>query len=224
MAPLPVDWAEALGDELAQPYWPELRRFVAAERANHRVFPPAADVFTAFHLTPFSAVRVVILGQDPYHGRGQAHGLCFSVPDGVPIPPSLSNVLTELHNDLGCRPTTSGDLTGWARQGVLMLNTTLTVREGQAGSHQGQGWELFTDRVISALARRRQGTVFVLWGRQARSKRSRIGGPPNVVVESAHPSPLSAYRGFLGSRPFSAVNTALAALGQKPIDWCGGLA
>ena len=218
--PLPDDWADAIGDELRTPYGQALHRFVAEERATHRIFPPANDVFAAMRMTPWADVRVVVLGQDPYHGRGQAHGLSFSVPIGVPKPPSLRNILKELHDDCGCPPRQHGDLSGWASQGVLLLNTTLTVREGQPGSHHGHGWERFTDRVIVALGNRGRPTVFVLWGRNARSKRALIASPPHAVIESPHPSPLSASRGFFGSKPFSAVNAALSGFGEDPIDWC----
>jgi len=218
--PVPDDWAGQLAGEFEDPYWQHLRTFVTSERRSHQVFPAAPDVFAALRLTPFDQVRVVVLGQDPYHGPGQANGLCFSVSPGTPIPPSLRNIFAELGADLGCAPPATGDLSAWARQGVLLLNSTLTVRQGQAGSHQKQGWERFTDQIIRAVAARPQSTVFVLWGQSARTKRALIPTPPNRIVESPHPSPLSAHRGFFGSRPFSAVNEALVAAGQPPIDWC----
>lgn len=218
MAPT-TDWNPILRAEFDKPYWPELMQFVAAERAAGEVYPPHDEVFAALHLTPFADVKVVILGQDPYHGPGQAHGLCFSVNPGVRIPPSLVNIFKELEADLGIAPAPTGDLRGWATQGVLLLNTTLTVRAHQAASHQGHGWETFTDEVISAVGAREEPTVFVLWGSHARKKRSLVDRSRHTIVESPHPSPLSAHRGFFGSRPFSAANAALEAAGRTPIDW-----
>lgn len=218
MAPR-TDWNPILRDQFEQPYWQELQRFVDGERARHPVYPPREEVFAALHLTPLRAVKVVILGQDPYHGPGQAHGLCFSVRRGVPPPPSLQNILTELESDLGIRRPADGDLTAWAQQGVLLLNTTLTVRGGVAASHQGKGWETFTDRVIEVVAAAPRRVVFLLWGAAARRKRSLVDTARHVVIESPHPSPLSAHRGFFGSRPFSRANEALAAAGREPIDW-----
>ena len=183
------------------------------------MFPPQNEVFNALHETPFASVRVVILGQDPYHGAGQAHGLCFSVRRGVAVPPSLRNIHAELRSDLGIDPPSHGDLSAWARRGVLLLNTTLTVREGQAGSHQGRGWETFTDRVIETVNERNERTVFVLWGGHARKKKALVTNPVHAVIESAHPSPLSAHNGFLGSRPFSRANAALVEAGLAPVDW-----
>jgi uracil-DNA glycosylase len=220
-----TDWNPVLRGEFDQPYWTELQSFVAAERARHTVYPPPEDVFAALHLTPLADVRVVILGQDPYHGPQQAHGLAFSVRDGMRIPPSLRNIHKELRDDLGVAIPAHGNLEAWARRGILLLNTTLTVRAGQAKSHAGKGWETFTDRVIDVVASRPEPVVFVLWGGHARTKAKRIAaasassGVEHVVVESAHPSPLSAHNGFLGSRPFSKVNSALAAMGHDPIDW-----
>ncbi len=208
-----------LRHELAQPYWPELQRFVAEERANHVVYPPHADVFSALHLTPYSEVAVVVLGQDPYHGPGQAHGLCFSVRPGVRVPPSLANVFTELQADLGIAPPGHGCLDAWARRGVLLLNATLTVRAGEAASHQGKGWETFTDAVIRAVNDKPERVVFLLWGASARKKRALVDTDRHVVLESPHPSPLSAHNGFFGSRPFSRANAALEAAGRPPIDW-----
>ncbi len=215
-----TDWNPILREQLDQPYWAELQAFVAAERADHVVFPPADQVFAALHLTPFSDVRVVILGQDPYHGPGQAHGLSFSVRPGVPKPPSLLNMFKELQADLGCPISKEGNLDGWARQGVLLLNATLTVRAHTAASHQGKGWERFTDAVIAAVNAKPERVVFVLWGAFARKKRALIDESRHVIVESAHPSPLSAHNGFFGSRPFSAVNQALVDVDQTPIEWC----
>jgi len=214
MAPR-TDWNPILRAELTKPYWPELQQFVAAERADHPVYPPAEEVFAALHLTPFEDVKVVILGQDPYHGPGQAHGLCFSVPPGVPAPPSLQNVLKELQSDLGIDRPNHGCLDAWAAQGVLLLNTTLTVRAGQAASHQGKGWETFTDEVIRAVNAKEERLVFVLWGASARKKEALIDTNRHTVIESPHPSPLSAHNGFFGSRPFSRANEAL----REPVDW-----
>jgi uracil-DNA glycosylase len=208
-----------LRDEFAKPYWNTLQHFVAGERARHVVFPPADDVFAALHLTPFATTRVVILGQDPYHGPGQAHGLCFSVRRGVSIPPSLANIHKELTADLGIAPPAHGNLEAWARQGVLMLNATLTVRAGQAASHQGKGWETFTDEVLRAVNDKPHPVVFILWGASARRKRALVDLSRHTVLESAHPSPLSAHNGFFGSRPFSRTNAALDAAGLAPIDW-----
>ncbi len=208
-----------LRDEFAKPYWPRLQQFVADQRAQSTVFPPAADVFAALHLTTYADTRVVILGQDPYHGPNQAHGLCFSVRSGVPIPPSLANVYKELRTDLDIEPPRHGNLEAWARQGVLLLNTTLTVRAGQAASHQGHGWEIFTDQVLRAVNDKQHQVVFLLWGAAARKKKALIDLSRHVVLESAHPSPLSAHNGFFGSRPFSRTNAALVAAGLAPIDW-----
>lgn len=214
-----TDWNPILRAELDAPYWHELQTFVRAERARATVYPPPDEVFSALHLTPYAATRVLILGQDPYHGPGQAHGLCFSVRRGVRIPPSLVNIHRELHDDLGVPIPDHGNLEAWARQGVLLLNATLTVRAAQAGSHQGKGWERFTDRVIGAVAAKPEHVVFVLWGGYARKKRALIDGDRHTIIESAHPSPLSAHNGFFGSKPFSRANAALLAHGQPPIDW-----
>jgi uracil-DNA glycosylase len=218
MAPR-TDWNPILRDELEKLYWADLQRFVADERARHAVYPPKDEVFAALHLTPLAEVKVVILGQDPYHGPGQAHGLCFSVRAGVRPPPSLRNIFTELHADLGIDPPADGDLTSWARQGVLLLNTTLTVRAHEAASHQRKGWETFTDRVLEAVDAQPRTVVFILWGASARRKRALIDTSRHVVIESPHPSPLSAHRGFFGSRPFSRANEALVAAGREPVDW-----
>lgn len=214
-----TDWNPVLRGEFAKPYWRTLQQFVADERARHTVYPPADDVFAALHLTPYEDTRVVILGQDPYHGPRQAHGLCFSVRPGVDVPPSLANVFKELQADLGIAPPGHGHLAAWARQGVLLLNTTLTVRAGQAASHQGKGWELFTDEVLRAVDAKPHRVVFLLWGAAARRKKSFIDLDRHVVLESAHPSPLSAHNGFFGSRPFSRTNAALEQAGLTPIDW-----
>jgi uracil-DNA glycosylase len=214
-----TDWNPLLRDELEQPYWAELRRFVDEERRRGPVYPPASLEFAALHLTSYASTRVVILGQDPYHGAGQAHGLCFSVQPPTPPPPSLNNIFVELEADLGVSRPAHGDLTAWARQGVLLLNTCLTVRAGQAGSHHGKGWETFTDAVLRVVNGKPHPVVFVLWGAQARKKRSLVDTTRHVVIESAHPSPLSAHNGFLGSRPFSRINAALIEHGLDPIDW-----
>lgn len=215
---LPGKWAPLLGEETRRAYFGKLRQYLAAERRAHAVFPPADETFAALRLTPPATVRVVILGQDPYHGPGQAHGLSFSVRPGVPVPPSLRNIYRELQTDLGIEPVNHGDLTAWARQGVLLLNSTLTVRAHEPASHAAAGWTKFTDRVLSTVAQLQPDAVFMLWGNTARSKRPLLG-PACVVVESAHPSPLSAYRGFFGSRPFSRCNDALARADVEPIDW-----
>ncbi len=208
----------ALRDEMATPYFLELTSFVNEERSRGIVYPAEADVYSALRLTPLESVRVVILGQDPYHGPRQAHGLCFSVQRGVALPPSLRNIFQELRDDLGVPLPHHGNLEHWARQGVLLLNATLTVRAGEAGSHQKRGWETFTDRIIEILGERDEPLVFVLWGAYARSKK-RLVDSRHTVIESAHPSPLSAHNGFFGSRPFSRINEALTAFGSSPIEW-----
>ncbi len=218
MAPR-TDWNPLLRAEFDKPYWAELQRFVADERARHPVYPPRDEVFAALHRTPYAEVKVVILGQDPYHGRGQAHGLCFSVRDGVAQPPSLRNILVELESDLGIPAPRSGNLQRWADQGVLLLNTTLTVRAGAAASHQRHGWETFTDQVIRAVNAKEERVVFILWGSAAKRKRELIDTDRHVTIESVHPSPLSASRGFFGSRPFSRANAALVEAGREPVDW-----
>lgn len=214
-----TDWNPVLRGELTKPYWAPLQQFVERERRYHQVFPPHDEVFAALHLTSYAATRVVILGQDPYHGPGQAHGLCFSVRPGVAIPPSLVNIFKELSDDLAVPLPDHGHLRAWAEQGVLLLNTTLTVRKGAAGSHQGQGWETFTDEVIGAVNAKPHPVVFILWGSHARKKRALLDTTRHVVIESAHPSPLSAHNGFFGSKPFSRANAALVAAGLPPIDW-----
>lgn len=216
---LPDDWRAALGDRLEEEWLDALARFVLAERAAHDVFPPEDQVFAALGFTPFERVRVLLLGQDPYHGEAQAHGLAFSVPPGVKRPPSLRNIHKELHEDLGLAIPTHGSLEMWAHRGVLLLNTVLTVRAGEAASHARKGWEKFTDAIIQALSERETPVVFLLWGAPARKKRRLIDTERHPIVESPHPSPLSAHRGFFGSRPFSAVNQALMGLGQRPLDW-----
>ena len=214
-----TDWNPLLRDQFAQPYWPELRAFVADERSRHEVYPPADEEFAALHLTAYAGTKVVILGQDPYHGRGQAHGLCFSVRRDVKVPPSLVNIHRELHDDLGVPIPDHGNLEAWARAGVLLLNATLTVRSGAAGSHRNRGWETFTNRVISVVNAKPEPIVFILWGNDARRKKELIDVDRHVIIESPHPSPLSASNGFFGSRPFSRANDALRAAGCQPVDW-----
>ncbi len=214
-----TDWNPLLRDQFELPYWSELQEFVAREREAHPVYPPADQVFAALHLTPYSDVKVLILGQDPYHGPGQAHGLCFSVRRGVRTPPSLVNIHKELHDDLGLEIPDHGNLEAWARNGVLLLNATLTVRGGAAASHQQHGWETFTDQVIRVVNEKVDPVVFILWGASARRKRSLIDTDRHTIIESAHPSPLSARNGFFGSRPFSRANAALVSAGRERVDW-----
>ncbi|MBR1694002.1 MAG: uracil-DNA glycosylase [Selenomonas sp.] len=213
------DWADLLTDELQQPYYRQLRQFLIQEYRTHRIYPDMFAIFNALHYTSYHDTKVVILGQDPYHGPGQAHGLSFSVMPGVQPPPSLLNIFKELQTDLGCTIPNNGCLKPWAEQGVLLLNTVLTVREHQAGSHQHHGWETFTDKIISLLNEREKPMAFILWGSPARRKKEMITNPQHYIVESPHPSPLSAHRGFFGSHPFSKVNDFLRATGQEPINW-----
>ena len=219
MAAISNDWLPVLSPEFSKPYYKDLFRFVQTEYQTRQIFPPAQDLFNALHLTPLSKVKVVILGQDPYHGDGQAHGLCFSVRPDVDIPPSLVNIYRELHDDLGCRMPDNGCLTKWADQGVLLLNTVLTVRAHQAGSHRGHGWEQFTDAIIRAVNSQNRPVVYMLWGAPAQAKRQMLDNPRHLVLTAPHPSPLSAYRGFFGCRHFSQCNAFLEAHGEKPIDW-----
>lgn len=214
-----TDWNPVLRNEFTKPYWVELQRFVAQERQRCTVYPPANEVFAALHLTPYAQVKAVILGQDPYHGPNQAHGLCFSVRPGVGQPPSLQNVFKELESDLGYPPPNHGCLEHWARQGVLLLNAALTVRGGRAASHQGKGWETFTDEVLRAVNQKDECVVFILWGASARRKKGLIDTTRHEIIESAHPSPHSADNGFFGSRPFSRANAKLIEAGRQPIDW-----
>ena len=212
-------WRERLQSEFDAPYFAQLTDFVRHEYATTRVYPPGSQMFAAFDACPFDKVKVVILGQDPYHEPGQAHGLCFSVNDGVPFPPSLQNIFKEIHDDIGTPVPMSGDLTRWANQGVLLLNATLTVRAHQAGSHQNKGWEQFTDAVIHRLAQERENLVFILWGAYAQRKGEFIDRSRHLVLQSPHPSPLSAHRGFFGNRHFSRINEYLTAHGIEPILW-----
>ena len=216
-------WKARLKGEFEKPYFAALAKFVREQRmAGKRVFPAPEDVFAALNAVPFGNVRVVILGQDPYHGPRQAHGLSFSVPDGVPLPPSLRNIYKEIKSDLAVSPPVSGDLSGWARQGVLLLNATLTVEAGHAGSHQGKGWEDFTDAVVRVLNAEREGLVFLLWGAYAQKKGAHIDRAKHLVLTAPHPSPLSVRSGFFGCKHFSKTNAYLAARGEKGIDWSAG--
>lgn len=212
-------WNEILAEEMQKDYYQELQAFVQKRRAEVRVFPEEKNVFTALELTPFESVKVVILGQDPYHGFGQAHGLSFSVQKGIPLPPSLRNIYKELQEDLGGELPTEGDLSHWAKQGVLLLNTVLTVEEGNANSHKGMGWERLTNRLIESLNELNHPVIFILWGKPAQDKEKLITNPSHVILKSPHPSPLSAYRGFFGSKPFSRINDILIQQGQIPIRW-----
>lgn len=219
-SPLPDSWNRYLGAEFDAPYMQELRNFLAREKAARKViYPHSSNWFRAFELTPLDQVRVVILGQDPYHGPSQAHGLCFSVRPSVPVPPSLQNIYKELAQDVGFTPVNHGFLESWARQGVLLLNTSLTVQQGNAGSHRGKGWETFTDRAIAAVSEQGLPTVFLLWGSHARQKKALVDTRRHLVLESPHPSPLSAHRGFFGNHHFSRANTFLAEQGRGAIDW-----
>lgn len=219
MAAITNDWLEGIGEEFKKPYYRDLYMFIKEEYSKYIVYPEAEDIFNAFHFTPLGEVKVVIIGQDPYHGEKQAHGLAFSVKPEVEIPPSLVNIYKELQEDLGCRIPEHGYLKKWADQGVLLLNTVLTVRAHQANSHQGKGWEQFTDAVITAVNGQDRPIVFMLWGRPAQMKRSMLTNPKHLVLTAPHPSPLSAYRGFFGCRHFSQANAFLENHGVSPIDW-----
>lgn len=213
------EWDALLADEIRKDYYLRLREFLKQEYTTRRIYPPMEDIFNALRHTSYSDVRAVILGQDPYHGAGQAHGMCFSVRKGTPPPPSLQNIFKELKSDLGIDPPNHGELTAWADSGVLLLNTVLTVREGEANSHRGMGWEQFTDRIIELLNQREQPIVFLLWGGNARSKARLITNPQHLILQCAHPSPLSAYNGFFGCRHFSKTNEFLVQHGMQPINW-----
>ena len=213
------DWDEILKDEFEKPYYKELRAFLKMEYSTRRIYPEMNDIFNSLKCSSFKDTRVVIIGQDPYHGAGQAHGMCFSVKKGVEPPPSLKNIFKELESDVGFKIPDHGELTAWAKQGVLLLNTVLTVREGAPNSHKGKGWESFTDRVISELNKKETPVVFLLWGANAKAKAKIIDNPRHVKLETVHPSPLSAYGGFFGCRHFSKTNEILIASGQEPIDW-----
>lgn len=216
---LSSSWRSALADELEKSYLTELERFVKDEREKHQIFPPQDEVFAAFDLTPFEKVEILLVGQDPYHGEGQAHGLCFSVRPGVKPPPSLVNIYKELAADLEIEPPGHGCLSGWAERGVLMLNTVLTVRAHEANSHRGRGWETFTDAVIRQVNEKTEPVVFVLWGNPARKKAQLVDPRRHVIIEAPHPSPLSASRGFFGCRCFSSIDAAIRGFGRQPIDW-----
>jgi len=212
-------WKNVLQDEFNKSYFVDLKEFLVEERKKFRIFPPGPLIFNAFNHTPFEKVKVVFIGQDPYHGYGQAHGLCFSVPEGVAKPPSLENIFKELQNDLGIPVSSHGNLVKWADQGVMLLNATLTVRENQAGSHQNKGWETFTDAVISKLSEQKKDLVFVLWGSYAIAKRILIDITRHHILTAAHPSPFSVHKGFFGCRHFSKINEILVSSGMEPIDW-----
>lgn len=219
MAAINNDWLEPLKPEFSKPYYKELYTRVKEEYAKHLVFPPADEIFSAFELTPLADVKVVIIGQDPYHNVGQAHGLCFSVKPDVAVPPSLVNIYKELESDIGCYVPNNGYLVKWAKQGVLLLNTVLTVQAHQANSHRGIGWEEFTNAAISVLNEQDRPIVYILWGAPAQTKKKMLNNPKHLILEAPHPSPLSAYRGFFGSKPFSKTNAFLEANGLEPIDW-----
>lgn len=213
------DWGQYLKEEMAQPYYRQLRQFLIGEYSTKQVYPDMYSIFNALHYTSYADTKVLILGQDPYHEPGQAHGLSFSVQPNVPPPPSLVNIFKELETDLGCTVPNNGCLEPWATQGVLLLNTVLTVQAHRANSHRDKGWEIFTDKIISLLNQREKPVAFILWGSPARRKKAMITNPQHFIVESPHPSPLSAYRGFFGSRPFSRVNKFLESVGEEPINW-----
>ncbi|MDF2068042.1 uracil-DNA glycosylase [Bacillus sp. Cr_A10] len=213
-------WKEIFDEERSKSYFLKLNDFLDKEYTEHTIYPARADIGSALRATPFNEVKVVILGQDPYHGPGQAHGMSFSVKPGVAIPPSLRNMFKELLEDIGCPLPTSGYLESWAKQGVLLLNTVLTVRAGEANSHKGQGWEVLTDTIITKLSNREEPIIFVLWGKPAQLKKKLIDTRKHVILEAPHPSPLSAHRGFFGSKPYSKINAQLEAWGEKPIDFC----
>jgi len=217
--PIPESWLPVLGEEQNKPYYQELYRFVSEERSKYAVYPPAQDVFNALRYTPYEQVRVVLIGQDPYHEEGQAHGMAFSVRPGIPPPPSLVNIFKELHDDVGFRIPNHGYLVPWAEQGVLLLNAVLTVRAHQANSHQGKGWEIFTDTVIRAVNQKKTPVVFLCWGSYAQRKTELVDSSRHMILKAPHPSPLSASRGFFGCRHFSKTNAALTAAGLPPIDW-----
>jgi len=212
-------WKDVLKSEFDSAYFASLKAFIVEERKTYRIYPPGNLIFSAFNLTPFDAVKVVIIGQDPYHGAGQAHGLCFSVPQGVKIPPSLVNIYKEIESDLGIKMPLSGNLIEWAQQGVLLLNAILSVRASQAGSHQNKGWEMFTDSVIKAVSDKKEGVVFILWGNYAQAKASLIDMQKHYVLKAPHPSPFSAYSGFFGCKHFSKTNELLQNQGKLPINW-----
>lgn len=212
-------WKQILADEFDSEYFANLKAFLLEEKKKYQIYPAGNKIFSAFDLTPFDKVKVVILGQDPYHGAGQAHGLCFSVQDGIKQPPSLINIFKEIESDTGIKMSDSGNLENWAKQGVLLLNATLTVRANQAGSHQNKGWEIFTDAVIRKISEKKQDIVFILWGSYAQAKTKIIDNSKHFILKAVHPSPLSVYRGFFGSKHFSKTNEFLISKGKTPIDW-----
>ena len=213
-------WREVLFDEFQKPYFASLKEFLTSEKQKHTVYPHGSNIFAAFDNTPFDKVKVVILGQDPYHGANQAHGLAFSVNEGVPFPPSLQNIFKELRDDMGCDIPKSGNLTSWTKEGVFLLNTVLSVRASEANSHKNRGWEIFTDSVIRRLSEQKENLVFILWGNPAGTKASLIDEKKHLILKSPHPSPLSSYRGFFGSKPFSKTNEFLKSKAINPIKWC----
>ncbi len=214
-----ASWKQVLADEFSKIYFTELKKFLVEEKQKYTIFPPGKLIFNAFSLTPFDSVKVILLGQDPYHNIGQAHGLCFSVPEGIPHPKSLINIFKELHDETGMAVPQSGNLEKWAKQGVLLLNATLTVRAHQAGSHQDKGWEQFTDAVIHAVSEKKEGVVFLLWGKYAQAKARMIDSKKHLILTTVHPSPLSAARGFFGCKHFTRTNEFLKQKGKTPIDW-----
>ncbi len=215
-----ASWKQALSFEFSDPYFASLKQFLIEEKMHHKVFPVGKNIFSAYNSTPFDSVKVIILGQDPYHGENQAHGLAFSVQEGLAHPPSLRNIFQELHGDIGCDIPINGTLTKWANDGVLLLNTVLTVRASEAHSHKERGWERFTDATIKLLSENKEHLVFILWGRPAQLKRHLIDESKHLILRAPHPSPLSSYRGFFGSKPFSKSNSYLQSVGIEPIDWC----
>lgn len=217
---LPKDWLDILRDEFSKEYFFSLKQFLLDEKQYHTIYPVGSKIFNAFNTTSFNDLKVVILGQDPYHGVNQAHGLSFSVQDGVKFPPSLQNIFKELQEDIDCQYPKNGDLSSWAEQGVFLLNTVLTVRANEANSHRAQGWEYFTDAVIKKISERKNNVVFILWGKPAQNKQNLIDSHKHLILKAPHPSPLSSYRGFFGSRPFSKTNIYLSEHGFSPIDWC----
>lgn len=214
-----MKWKNLIEEESRKDYFKDLSRFLDEENEKYEIYPKESERFTAFDLTPLNSVQVVIIGQDPYHGEGQAHGLSFSVKEGIKLPPSLKNIYKEIETDIGCKVTANGNLESWAHQGVLLLNTVLTVRKGEAGSHQKKGWEIFTDEVVKVLNEKCEGLVFMLWGAPAQKKGKNLNREKHLVLTSPHPSPLSSYRGFFGCAHFSQANEYLKSLGKKPIDW-----
>ncbi len=213
-------WKAVLGDEFEKSYMLELKQFLLEEKKHYIVYPAGKNIFNAYNITPFDKVKVVIIGQDPYHGPNQAHGLCFSVLNGVPFPPSLQNIFKELVDDIGCEYPKTSELTSWAKQGVFLINAVLSVRAGQANSHRDKGWEKFTDATIKAISEKKENVVFILWGRPAQQKEKLIDSSKHCILKAPHPSPLSAYRGFFGSKPFSKTNAYLLSHGLKAINWC----